>query len=150
MGQGHARCASVLRTGDGGSVMTAGRLAGARILVIDDDPPTRKFIVHVVEAHGALALEAGTVSTGWEIARLNTFDLVLLDGQIGAETCDDFLEKAVKADYNAPIVTMSASADHGDPEAWAHAGVRAKLRKPFSIAALLMAIEDAVAAPDEG
>jgi DNA-binding response OmpR family regulator len=55
------------------------RLAGARLLLIEDAFMLRKTIRLMLELEGATVVEAGTAREGLEMVRRHPFDLVLTD-----------------------------------------------------------------------
>ena len=52
---------------------------GKKILVVDDDPRIRLFVVTVLEQHQYLPLEASNGQEGMELIRQDRPDLVILD-----------------------------------------------------------------------
>jgi CheY-like chemotaxis protein len=105
-------------------------LADARVLVIDDDPDVREFIVNYLTELGLEASEAQDGESGLALLERVEPDLLLVDfampGLNGAEVA-----KRAKARYpKLPIVFITGYADTASIEA--AMGLRALiLRKPF-------------------
>jgi two-component system cell cycle response regulator DivK len=110
-------------------------MAGALILIVEDNPRDLKLVREVLQANGFRTLEAETGEAGIELARERGPALVLMDIQLpkmnGREAA-----KILKADtktQHIPIVALTASAMKGDREALLAEGFDGYIAKPINI-----------------
>ena len=117
---------------------TATTLAGARILVVEDDEVNQIVAQGVLEAAGALVTIAPNGRASLDVIRPGAFDAVLMDLHMpdmdGIETTRRLRENAALADL--PIIAMTASAMAGDRERLLEAGMNDYLAKPMRVAAV--------------
>lgn len=101
------------------------------ILVIEDDPPIRRAVKHVLAAFAEHVQEAGTGATGIARASADRPDLVVLDlglpDMSGLEVC-----KALRRFATMPIVVLSVRDSVQDKVALLNAGADDYVTKPFS------------------
>lgn len=101
------------------------------ILVIEDDPPIRRAVKHVLADFAEHVLEAGTGATGIARASADRPDLVVLDLGLpdmpGLEVC-----KALRRFATMPIVVLSVRDSVQDKVALLNAGADDYVTKPFS------------------
>ncbi len=113
-------------------------LAGARILVVEDDLVNQLVAKGVLEAAGALVTIASNGREALSRIRPGAFDMVLMDVQMpdmdGIETTRRLRENPALADL--PIIAMTASAMAGDRERLLEAGMNDYLAKPVRVAAV--------------
>jgi FixJ family two-component response regulator len=115
--------------------------AGARICVIDDDASMRSAITTLIGSHG---LEAEGFSSAEEFlgsGRCRSYDCLILDvrmpGMGGLE-----LQRRLITDENAlPVVFITAHFNDDERDRAGKAGAVAFLRKPFTEAQLVNAID---------
>lgn len=92
--------------------------AGARILLIDDDPRCRKLMGYLLEAFGHEALMAEDGERGLAMARLETPDLILCDVQLpkrsGYEVSRELKHDPVLCHIPLVAVTALSSIDCGN------------------------------------
>lgn len=110
-------------------------MAGALILVIEDNPRDLKLVRDVLHASGFQTLEAETGEAGIELARERGPALILMDIQLpqmsGREAA-----KTLKTDsetQHIPIVALTASAMKGDRESLLASGFDGYIAKPIDI-----------------
>jgi PAS domain S-box-containing protein len=112
---------------------------GARVLVVDDDPDVRRFIVDFLEDSGYGVAAAVDGPSGLRIlAEQGPFDLVLLDfampGMTGSEVA-----RAVRADNpTQPILMMTGYLEH--EAVLSELGAQPMLQKPFDPSELLFRV----------
>jgi two-component system KDP operon response regulator KdpE len=116
--------------------MTAERSgAGAHLLFVEDDDPTRQAVTANLEAHGHRVVEARSVADAlrrWEAARP---DLIVLD--LGLPDRDGLtVVRRVRRDATTPILILSARAEETDKVAALEAGADDYVTKPFGMAEL--------------
>jgi two-component system KDP operon response regulator KdpE len=105
---------------------------GARLLLVEDDVPTRRSVAANLAAHGYAIEEAGDVATAlerWEAARP---DLIVLD--LGLPDLDgSAVVRRVRRDATTPILILSARGDERDKVAALEAGADDYVTKPFGL-----------------
>jgi two-component system KDP operon response regulator KdpE len=114
-------------------------VSGARILIVDDERPIRRFLRVTLEAHGHAVVEADTGRRGVEAAALEAPDLVVLD--LGLPDMDG---KAVLARIRewsqVPVIVLSVRAGEAEKVAALDAGAQDYVVKPFGAQELLARI----------
>ena len=124
------------RAADSGAALEASptRLAGARILVVDDDADTQDFIGTVLRTAGARVTTTGTVADALRLVAAERPTVVVTDlGMPGQDGFDLFRRlRAVKDRRLAatPIVAVTAYAGDPDEERVRRVGFDAYLAKP--------------------
>jgi CheY-like chemotaxis protein len=132
---------------------TRGRLAAAKILIVDDDSAVQATIRLLLERAGHSVVAASDGRKGLAIFETGDFDLLLLDifmpGMDGLET----MRLVQQQQPRIPIIVIS-----GNPVTWdassspdfltmaTKLGAVRSLRKPFKPAALLAAVVDSLEA----
>ncbi len=113
-------------------------LAGARILVVEDDEVNQLVARGVLESAGAEVSIAANGREALGLIRPGSFDAVLMDlqmpGMDGIETTRRLREDPALADL--PIIAMTASAMAGDRERLLEAGMNDYVAKPVRVAAI--------------
>jgi len=113
--------------------------AGARILVVDDDPSVVELATTVLGSAAYAVASARTGSEALRIARREQFDLVLLDINMpemdGWETLR--LIKADDATRHLPVVMFSVKGEVRDKVHGLQEGAVDFLTKPFEVDELL-------------
>jgi two-component system cell cycle response regulator len=111
----------------------------ARILIIEDDPPSLELMLSTLSAFGFDVLGASTGLAGLEQARAARPDLIVCDIQL--PDIDGLLvARALKSDpllREVPLIGASACAAPVDRADAAAAGFDAYLTKPLDFAQLL-------------
>ncbi|MEX0777176.1 MAG: response regulator [Phycisphaeraceae bacterium] len=108
----------------------------ALILVVEDEPPLRKFLCAALQAAGYRVVEAQTGQQGLNHAALSPPDVVLLD--LGLPDMDGLVVTQRLREWSrAPIVVISARGQEGDKVEALDAGADDYLTKPFSVGELL-------------
>ena len=107
-----------------------------RVIVIEDEPKIRRFIVMALEAEGCQAYEADSVQRGLIEAGTRQPDLVVLD--LGLPDGDglDFI-RDLRAWSDCPVIVLSARTTEADKVGALDAGADDYLTKPFGAAELL-------------
>lgn len=132
---------------DGG----AGRLAGRRILLVEDAPMDQRLVASllmragaevVLECSGQAAVERAFPRRGGPAA----FDAVLMDLMMspvdGAEAAATLREQG----FDPPIVIMTASTDPADAARCGAAGCDRLLSKPVAVRELIETVAESIAA----
>jgi two-component system, OmpR family, response regulator len=108
-----------------------------RVLIVDDDPPTRDLLVRSFTRAGHLTSAASSCEEAVSASRRDRFDLVVLDVMLpdgsGVDLCHRF-----RADgLTIPILLLTARGQVGDRVAGLDAGADDYLAKPFAISEVL-------------
>jgi two-component system KDP operon response regulator KdpE len=109
---------------------------GARILIVEDEAPIRRFLRVSLEAEGHHVTDAATGRAGIEAAALTTPEAVILD--LGLPDMDG---RAVLAEIRqwsqVPVLVLSVRSDEAEKVALLDAGAQDYVTKPFGIRELL-------------
>jgi two-component system KDP operon response regulator KdpE len=106
------------------------------VLVVEDEPPLRRFLRAALESHGYRFVEAGSVREAEQLATSHNPDLFLLD--LGLPDGDGVdLTRRLREWTRAPIVVISARGREEDKVDALDAGADDYLTKPFGVAELL-------------
>ncbi|MFL5734942.1 MAG: sigma-54-dependent transcriptional regulator [Chloroflexia bacterium] len=112
-----------------------------RILVADDDAPTRELLRTVLEDEGYQVSEAGSGQEALEAIKAGAHDLVLLDMRMPGMTGMDVLKELRDKQGEVPVILMTA---HGSPNIAIQAsslGVYDYVTKPFALDEVLHKIK---------
>jgi two-component system, cell cycle response regulator DivK len=111
-------------------------VAGARILVVEDNEKNMKLFRDVLEAAGYGTLEATTGRQAVELATEHSPDLVLMDIQLpdfdGIEALGQL--RADTRTASVPVLALTAQAMEGDRERFLAAGFDGYVSKPVDVA----------------
>ena len=129
-------------------------MIGPRLLVVEDDHPTRRAVTANLAANGYVIDEAGDAAEAlrrWEVSRP---DVIVLD--LGLPDRDGLaIVRHVRRDASTPILVLSARGSEPDKVAALEAGADDYVTKPFGMAelrarirALLRRAGGAASAPD--
>jgi two-component system KDP operon response regulator KdpE len=114
-----------------------------KIIVIEDDPPIRRFLRTALETHGFEVVEAATGKQGMIEAKIRKADLVILD--LGLPDMDGVeVVKAIRAWSEMPILILSARSAEAQKIEALDAGADDYLTKPFGLGELLARIRVAL------
>jgi two-component system, OmpR family, KDP operon response regulator KdpE len=101
------------------------------VLVIDDDPPIRRVVRHVVEPTVGTVIEAATGRAGIDRAAAERPQLIILDLGLpdidGAAVC-----REIRGWSSTPIIILSARDSSQEQAAMLDAGADDYITKPFS------------------
>lgn len=115
--------------------MTAPTPAGARLLLVEDDPAVRRAVAENLGAHGYRVEEAADVAEALRAWDAERPDCILLD--LGLPDRDGLeVVRHVRRESVTPILILSARADEGDKVAALEAGADDYVAKPFGLAEL--------------
>ena len=126
--------------------------AGALVLVIEDEPPMRRFLRAMLRANGYQVVEAAAAREGLAQAAGRNPEVILLD--LGLPDADGVeVARQLRRSTRAPIIVISARGKEPDKVAALDNGADDYLTKPFGAPELLARIRVALrraAAPDAG
>ncbi len=105
-----------------------------RVLVIEDDPQLRAVVETLLQDEGYEVTVAESGEKAIEIARAGaSFDLIIADIRMPGIDGLDTLEQIGGFDPGAQSLVMTGYASEEDPIRALHIGVKAYLKKPFSL-----------------
>ena len=108
-------------------------LAGGKVLVVDDGKANRQLIKLILTKAGCVVTEAENGKIGRDLALDSEYDVVLMDMQMpvmdGYRATRDLRE----ANYEGPVIALTANAMAGDREKCMDAGCSGFLAKPINI-----------------
>ena len=107
-----------------------------RIVLIEDDPQIRRFLVAALEVHGYEPHEAATAAEGLRLVTARQPDLVILDLGLPDLSGLDLIRR-LREWYTRPILVLSARTREQDKVAALDFGADDYLTKPFGIEELL-------------
>jgi two-component system cell cycle response regulator DivK len=118
-------------------------MAGAQVLVVEDNEMNMKLFRDVLLATGHRTLEATTGGQAVELATEHSPDLVLMDIQLpdidGVEALGRL--RADERTASVPVVALTAQAMEGDRERFLATGFDGYLSKPVNIADLVATVK---------
>jgi PAS domain S-box-containing protein len=119
------------------------RIAGLRVLVVDDEPDARELFTRLLEDHGVVVMTAASAADALAILRERRIDVLVSD--IGMPGMDGYeLIRRVRAlggDISAmPAVALTAYARAEDRARALEAGFQLHLAKPVESAVLLASL----------
>lgn len=110
--------------------------AAARILIVEDEAPIRRFLRVALETEGHLVSEAGTARDGIALAAREAPAAIILD--LGLPDADGIsVLKAVREWSQVPVLVLSVRSDEAGKIAALDAGAQDYVTKPFSTGELL-------------
>lgn len=119
-------------------------LAGASILVIDDEPGMRNFLTKILQPRCKRVEQAGSAQQASEILDRHHFDLVVLDNIMPGKTGLDWLREQGKVGFFSDAILITAYADLETAIEALQIGVADFVLKPFRANQILNAIARAL------
>jgi len=121
----------------------------AHILVVDDGETNRKLIRLALRRAGAEVSVAENGEIAVDLARQQSFDLILMDMQM--PVMDGFRATTILRDegINVPIIALTAAAMKGDKERCLQAGCTGYLSKPVDLQELVSVVDKTLAVGTE-
>jgi CheY-like chemotaxis protein len=113
-----------------------------RILLIDDDPAVRRMLLRVLDEENYSVRAATSRSEALQVALAESFNLLLLDGDLPGENSADFCAEFTRIHPQAPIIIMARPSEA--PSAATRIGVC--LEKPLDIEKLLRTVGELLSA----
>lgn len=119
-------------------------LAGASILVIDDEPGMRNFLTKILTPRCKRVEEAGSTAEASAILDKYHFDLVILDNIMPGKTGLDWLREQGKVGFFSDAILITAYADLETAIEALRTGVADFVLKPFRANQILNAVARAL------
>ena len=125
-------------------------MAGARILVVEDNDRNMRLFRDVLQAAGYRTLEATTGGGAVDLATEQQPSLTLMDIQLPDIDGVEALRRLRSDPRTAsmPVIALTAQAMEGDRERFLAAGFDGYVSKPVDIADLVATVERHCAEPD--
>jgi two-component system, cell cycle response regulator DivK len=119
-------------------------MANELILIIEDDPNSRKLARDVLQAKGYQTIESENAERGLVLAAEQLPALVLMDIQLPGMNGIEALKalRASAATSSIPVIAVTASVMNKQQGEIMGAGFNAVERKPISVAGLLQKIRE--------
>jgi two-component system cell cycle response regulator DivK len=117
-------------------------IAGAQILLVEDNEKNMKLFRDLLQATGYRTLEATTGSQAVELAVEHSPDLVLMDIQLpDIDGVDALIRlRADERTASIPVLALTAQAMRGDRERFLAAGFDDYVPKPVDVAELVATV----------
>ncbi|MGE5343289.1 MAG: response regulator [Candidatus Omnitrophota bacterium] len=107
-----------------------------KILVIDDEDFIRELVKDFLELEGVQCQDAETLNEAMKLLETETFDLILLDRNLGEIRTEDFIpELKKKSRNNVPILLLTG--DQLDYPLLKGVGANGIIFKPFQVSDFL-------------
>lgn len=119
------------------------RARGARILVVDDERPIRRFLRAALSSHGYEVIECVTGEEALQVAANEKPEVIILD--LGLPDISGFeVTRRLREWSQTPVIILSVSEREQDKVASLDAGADDYLTKPFGVAELTARIRVAL------
>jgi len=126
---------------DEAPALQPGRLAGAEILVVEDNYMNQTVVREILESAGAAVTVAANGREAIEQVGQRAFSLILMDLQMPEIGGIEAARRLRAAGCTVPIVAMTASAMPGDSQRCFDAGMDDYLSKPLDLARMSVVLE---------
>ncbi|MBE0698502.1 MAG: response regulator [Anaerolineaceae bacterium] len=119
------------------------RPKGARILVVDDERPIRRFLRAALASHGYTVIESAAGQEALQLAATEKPEVIILD--LGLPDIDGLeVTRQLREWTQTPVIILSVSERELDKVAALDAGADDYLTKPFGVAELIARIRVAL------
>ncbi len=121
----------------------------AKILVVDDEPSMREFLVILLHKNGYGAHAAASGAEALTLLRQRHFDLIVSDIRMPDLSGLDLLENVKQQDLSIPVVLITAYASPEDAVLAMKNGAYDYITKPFKVDDILSVIKAALGSRQE-
>jgi PAS domain S-box-containing protein len=111
-----------------------------KLLIVDDEEPIRKLLKTALESYGYACDLAECATEAWDHLGEQSFDLVLCDVGLGAESGFDLSREIIARYPDTGVVIVSGLDDNETMSEAVRLGVFGYLLKPFEINQLLISV----------
>jgi two-component system OmpR family response regulator len=112
-----------------------------RVLVVEDDPAIATFVVKGLREAGYVVDHAADGSTGFDLARGERYDAIILDLMLPGRDGLGIVEGLRAVGLTTPVLILTAKRSVDDRVKGLHAGGDDYLTKPFALAELLARVQ---------
>jgi len=116
-----------------------------RVLLVEDNPPTQKLMLRLLEKRGYQITLANNGQEAVELSAQQDFDVVLMDVQMpvmdGFQATAEIRRREADGKQPVPIIAMTAHAMQGDREKCLAIGMNCYVSKPVNPEEVFAAIE---------
>jgi DNA-binding response OmpR family regulator len=112
-----------------------------RLLIVEDDKKVADFIARGLRAEGFAVDVASDGTTGWQMASIVDYDLIVLDLMLPGIHGTELLRRLRRKGANAPVLVVTARDGTADKVENFEAGADDYLTKPFAFAELLVRVK---------
>jgi len=110
------------------------------VLVVDDEPGMRNFLLKALEQECALVETADSVEAAEELRRRYHFDLLIVDIRLPGQSGVEWLEALRDQEVTTDVIVMTAYADLDTSIAALRGGASDFLLKPFRVEQMMTAV----------
>ncbi len=121
-------------------------LRDVRVLVVEDEPGIRDFVVRGLEKAGFAVAAAADGVEGERLASGESFDLVVLDMMLPGRSGLEILSSLSRTRPNLPVIALTAKGRLSDRVGGLEAGATDYLVKPFALPELIARVRAQVRA----
>lgn len=124
-------------------------MSGRRILVVDDEPDTRRLVRIVLERRGYLVADASNGEDAFDLAKSEPFDLVLLDIMMPRVSGYEVFQRlrAHPATRAVKVVFLTAKGQVDEVDYGFALGAEGYIVKPFSVKDLVQVVAEVIGSP---
>jgi len=124
-------------------------MSGRRILVVDDEPDTRRLVRIALERRGYLVADASNGEDAFDLAKSEPFDLVLLDIMMPRVSGYEVFQRlrAHPATRAVKVVFLTAKGQVDEVDYGFALGAEGYIVKPFSVKDLVQVVAEAIGSP---
>lgn len=115
---------------------------GKRVLVVEDDPISLRFINLLLKKYGFITISASNGNIALELFKNNEVDVVLLDIQVPGLNGFELTKEIKKINSKVPVIVQSASDIHDFKERCSCAGCDDYISKPIEREELLLKLKN--------
>ncbi|MDX1434388.1 MAG: response regulator, partial [Gammaproteobacteria bacterium] len=112
----------------------------AAVLIVDDEPGMRNFLLKALEPMCALVEVADSVEKAEELRRRYHFDLLIVDIRLPGQSGVEWLEALREQEVQTDVIVMTAYADLETSVAALRSGASDFLLKPFRVEQMMSAV----------
>ncbi len=123
----------------------AKRLAGRKLLVVEDQPDLQQLAVEILSHYGATVSAAANGADGLKELQQNVYDIVLMDLQMPVMDGFEAIARFRTADAKTPVIALSAHALDEYRTRALQAGFNEHVTKPTNFETLVKTIETLLA-----
>ncbi|MDA0748471.1 MAG: response regulator, partial [bacterium] len=114
-----------------------------QVLIVDDDSAVSEVLSEIVNTYGYYALVANSAKEAAGILAKERISLIFLDLSMPGITGDEFLGFIRKQGFKVPVVVVSGHVDAEREKSLREAGISGVVKKPFEVAQVVDAMENA-------